>query len=171
MTSTPSLDAHHAANEGFVYLNHTATLAHRRQQPTDAHGFTQAVHQKPRRFVAYTQHAVDLMGANALLGCHHQEQRRQPFGERDFGALEYRVHGHRKLLAALRFVALVYARTVSLTLKLGDLVLIGVAAMRANPTVGPNAGFKPFAGCDFVVENWVFEKIGHRVAPMTETYR
>jgi hypothetical protein len=59
---------------------------------------------------------------------------------------------------------------VRLALKLGELVLIRVAAMRANATVGPNAGFKPFAGCGFVLEDRVFEKIGRRVAPIAEVY-
>src|SRR5436305_56328 len=113
---------------------------------------------------------MDLMRADPLLRGGHEEQRRKPLGERDFGALKHGVDGHGELLAALAFVALVHAGTVRLAFELGELVLIGVAAMRANPTVGPNAGFKPFAGCGFVEEDRVFEKIGHRVAPMTENY-
>src|SRR5437879_770051 len=96
------------------------------------------------------------MRANALLGSGHEEQRRKPLGQRDFGALEYGVDGDSELLAARRFVALVHARTVRLALKLGELFLIRVAAMRANPTVGPNAGFQPFAGCGLVLEDRVF---------------
>ena len=110
------------------------------------------------------------MGADALLAGGHQEQRGKPLCKRDFGALEHGVHGYGELLAALRFVALVHAGTVRLALKLGDLVLIGIAAVRANSAVGPDAGFKPFAGGGFVEEDRVFEKVGHRVAPMAEIY-
>jgi hypothetical protein len=42
--------------------------------------------------------------------------------------------------------------------------------MRANPTICPNSRFKPVAGFGFVLEDRVFEKIGHRVAPMTKIY-
>jgi hypothetical protein len=111
------------------------------------------------------------MCANALLGSSHQEQRGKPLGQRDFGALENRIHGHGELLAAFGFVALVYARAVRFALQLGNLVLIGVAAMRANPTVRPNARLKPVAGGGFVEENRLFEKIGHGgVAPMPKPY-
>ena len=83
------------------------------------------------------------MRADALLGSGHEEQSRQPLGQRDFGTFKYGVHGHGELLAAFGLVALVHARTVRLAFQLGELVLIRVAAMRANPTVGPDAGFKP----------------------------
>jgi hypothetical protein len=160
-----------AANVGFVNLNYAAILAHGRRKTANTHSFAQAVHQEPRRFVADAQHAVNLMRADALLGGGHQEQRGKPLGQRDFGALEYGVYGHGELLTAFRLVALVHAGTVSLALKLGDLLLIGVAAMRANPTIRPNAGFKPITGCGFILEDWVFEKISHWLAPMTEIYK
>src|SRR5882724_5558596 len=135
-----------AADECFVNLYRAAISAHRRGKPANAHGFTQTVHKKPRRFVADAKHTVDLMRANALLGSGHEEQRGKPLGQRDFGALEHGVDGHGKLLAAFGFVALVHAGTVRLALKFGKLVLIRVAAVRANPTVRPDAGFKPLAG-------------------------
>jgi hypothetical protein len=52
---------------------------------------------------------------------------------------------------------------VRFALKLRDFVLIGIAAVRANPTVCPNAGLKPIAGGGFIEEDRVFEKIGHGV--------
>jgi hypothetical protein len=168
--SAPLLNALQAANVRFVNFYRAAFAAHLRDKPADAHCFTQTVHKKPRRFVADAQHAVDLMRANPLLGSGHEEQRRKPLGQRDFGALKHGVDGHGELLAARGFVALVHARTVCLAFQLGELVLICVSAMRANPTVRPDAGFKPFAGCGLVEEYRVFEKVGHRVAPMTNIY-
>ena len=163
MSGTSALLCHalHAANVGFVNLNRAAIFAHRCGKPTNAHCFTQAVHEEPRRFVADAEHAVDLMSANPLLGSGHQEQRGKPLGQRNFGALEHGVHGHGELLAAVGLVALIHAGTVRLAFQLGELVLIRVAAMRANPTVRPDAGFKPIAGCGFVEEDRILEKVGH----------
>jgi hypothetical protein len=70
------------------------------------------MHKKPSRFVADAQHAVDLIRADPLLGGVREEQRRKPLGQRDFGTLENGVYRHGKLLAALRLVALIQARTV-----------------------------------------------------------
>jgi hypothetical protein len=61
------------------------------------------------------------------------------------------------MLAASRFIALTHTGTVSLAIKSGDLVLICVAAVRANPTVGPDAGLKPVAGLRFVEEDRGFD--------------
>src|SRR6185437_7731722 len=139
-----------AADIGFVSLDRAAIFAHGRYQSADAHCLAQAMHQEPCRFVGNPEHTVHLMGANALLGSVHQEQRGKPLGERDFGALKNRVHGHRELQAALGLVALVYASAVGVALKLGDLVLIGVAAVRAIRAFRPNPSLKPFAGLGFV---------------------
>lgn len=94
------------------------------------------------------------MRVDALLGGGHQEQRGKPLRQRYLGALENGVYRDGELLGTLRLVVLVHARTVRLALKLGELVLICVAAMRADSTVGPNASFKPFA---VLVSSW---KIG-----------
>src|SRR5437868_556911 len=91
------LNASATANECFVNLYRAAISAHRRGKSANAHCFTQAVHKKPRRFVADAEHAVDLMRANAFLGSGHEEQRGKPLGQRDFGALEYGVDGHGEL--------------------------------------------------------------------------
>jgi hypothetical protein len=78
------------------------------------------------------------MRADALLGCGHQEQGGQPPGKRDFAALEYGSDRDGELLTAGRFVALVYARTVRLTLKLGELVLIGMCGVSGRSSApGP----------------------------------
>src|SRR5262245_28796537 len=107
----------------------TASVTHGRKQAANAHRLTQAVHHEPCRFVADPERAVDLMRADALLGSGHQEQRGKPLGDRDFGTLENRVHGHGELLATFRLIALVHASAVRLALKLGDLILIGIAAV------------------------------------------
>jgi hypothetical protein len=101
------------------------------------------------------------MGADALLTGVHQEQRGKPLGKRDFAALEYGSNGNGELLTASRFVALVHAGTMGFAIELGDLVLIGIAAMRADSAIGPYAGFKPVAGLGFVLEDRVFEKVCH----------
>ena len=148
--SASLLNALQAANVRLVNFYRAAVAAHRRNEPASAHGLTQAMHQEPSRFVADAEHAVHLMGADALLGGRHEEQRGKPLGQRDFGALENGPDRDGELLAAGRFVALIHAATVRFAVKLGDLILIGVPAMRANPTVRPNASFKPVAGLGFV---------------------
>jgi hypothetical protein len=144
------------AEIGFIGLNDFA-LTTKRLKATCAHCLTQAMHQEPSRFVADAQHAVDLMRANAFFGSRHKEQRGQPLGQRDFGTLEYGSDCDCELLTASRFIALIHAGTVRFAIKLGDFVLICIAAMGTNPTVGPNARFKPIAGFGFVEEDRVFE--------------
>src|SRR5260370_1163466 len=101
---------------------------------------------------------MDLVSRDALLGSGEQEQRRKPFRERDFAALENGFNGHCELFAALG--ALVQASAVSLTLEARDLVLIGIAAMRASRPVRPNPSLQPLAGLGFVGEDRVL-KVGH----------
>jgi hypothetical protein len=100
---------------------------------------------------------VNLMRADALFRSGHEEQRSQPLGQRNFAALEHGANRHSELLTAGRFVALVHAWTVRLAFKLGDFVLIGIATMRADPALGPNAALKPIAGFGFVLKDRVFE--------------
>jgi hypothetical protein len=49
-----------------------------------------------------------------------------------------------------------------LALDLGNLVLIGVTAMRANGTIGPANRLKGFAGLILVLKHHIFE-CGHGV--------
>src|SRR3954447_8890600 len=101
---------------------------------------------------------MNLVGRNALLGSGQEKQRRQPFGERNFGALKHGFNGHCELFATLG--ALVQAGAVSLTLEARKLVLIGIAAMRADRPVRPTPSLKPLAGFGFVGEDRVLE-VGH----------
>ena len=78
----------------------------------------QAVHHEPCRFVGDVEHAVDLMGADKVLGRCYQEQRSEPLRKRDFGALKDGPDRDGELLSAGRFIALVDTRTVRLASKL-----------------------------------------------------
>src|SRR4051812_44784713 len=95
------------------------------------------------------------MGADALLRSRHQEQRRQPLGQRQLGTLEYGFDRDRELLAA--FGALVEASAVGLALQRLDLGLIDVAAMGANRAIRPNQSLKPFAGFGLVLKDRVLQ--------------
>src|ERR1700736_5991384 len=51
------------------------------------HRLAQTMAHEPRRLVADAEHAMDLIPRNSFLRSRHQEQRRQPFRERDFAFL------------------------------------------------------------------------------------
>ena len=55
---------------------------------------------EPRRLVADAEHEMDLMPRNSFLRSRHQEQRRQPFRERDFAFLKNGFDRDGELLAA-----------------------------------------------------------------------
>src|ERR1043165_6164602 len=97
----------------------------------------------------------------AFLAGGHEEQRREPLGQRDFGTLKHRADRDRELLAALGFVALIEAIAMRFAFKLGDLLAVHVPAMRADRTLRPNSRFQPFAGLGFVLEDRVFQQVGH----------
>ena len=60
-------------------------------------------------------------------------------------------------------------RVVRFAFELRKLVLIGVAAMRADNPVGPNLRLDPFAGLGLVVEDRVAENVRHNLAPTAAT--
>ena len=97
------------------------------------------------------------MDADNVLGPGYQEQRSKPLRERNFGALEDGPDRDSELLSAGRFIALVDTRTVRLASKLGDLVLIRVAAMRADRTFRPRPAFQPSTGSFFVLKDRVLQ--------------
>src|ERR1700674_6076980 len=53
-----------------------------------SHRFAQTMAHEPSRLVADAEHAMDLMPRNTLLRSRHQEQRHQPFRERDLAFLK-----------------------------------------------------------------------------------
>ena len=97
-----------------INLYSAASLAHGWDKAANAHCFTQAVHKKPRRFVADAQHTVDLMRADSLLAGGHKEQRGKPLGERNLAELEHGLDRDRELLTA--GCALVQAGAMGLAL-------------------------------------------------------
>jgi hypothetical protein len=78
---------------------------------------------------------MHLMRRHSLFGSREQEQRGQPFRQRDFGALENRLDGDRELLAA--GVALINAGAVLFARQLGH-VIASRAAVRAYRAIRPN---------------------------------
>jgi len=64
------------------------------------HGKAVAVTQEPGRLVSHSEQPVKLIGAEGFLGRAQQEQRHEPFGNRDMRALQDRSDRHAELLPA-----------------------------------------------------------------------
>ena len=96
--------------------------------------------QEPRRFVSDAQVPMKLMGANALLGGRHQEERLKPDVQLDMAAFHDALGGDAEILAALLDAAAVDARL------LGGEGLVDGPAVRANAIGAPAKGFKVFPG-------------------------
>ena len=92
---------------------------------------------------------MDLHRAHAFLARHHQVRCSEPLVQRNVAALVQGADRDREWLAT--GVALVKARAMRLAIQEGR--LIDNAAMRADPTVGPNPGFQPLAGLGLVMED------------------
>jgi hypothetical protein len=54
----------------------------------------------PSRFVAHIKGALELVGANSLLGFYNEVDGKKPFPQREMGVMEDGVSGDRKLVAA-----------------------------------------------------------------------
>ena len=121
-----------SANIGGIGFNDLALTAHRSGRQV-LHGFANTVSHEPCGAVGTeTEHAPELVRANALLGSGHQVHRQPPLGQRDFGALKDGPDRGREL--ALAGVAIVQARTMRAlhALDLRNRLLINVAAMWAG---------------------------------------
>ena len=116
------------------------------------HGFADAVRHEPSRLVGDAEHAVQLVGADALLARHEQVHCQQPLVQRNLAALEHGADGDGELLAAI--VALDDALADrAFGLRLDGLATLrreplGIdrTAVRANRTVRPTQGFQMLAG-------------------------
>jgi hypothetical protein len=137
------------ANKGFVCFYGLANAAHR-SHADNAHGFADAMRHEPRGFKSNTQHARKLIARNSFFGRAKQIHRLQPQMHGDVAVLENRSHLHSELLAAL--VALVEADAGRFAIHLAD--AIKPAAMRANRTVRPHAGFNPCESDSLVLEDF-----------------
>lgn len=136
-----------AAYVGRIRLNRAAARAE--QAGGVLHGFADTVRHEPRRLIRHTEHALQLLGANALLAGRHELHGLKPYVQRDLGALEDGPDRDRKLAAAV--LALEQARTVGLALK-AVVIRAYHAAMRAYRTVRPADILKPLAGLGCVFE-------------------
>ena len=128
-----------AANEGLIDLydaGHAVAVRTHRGEFAGAHGLAQAVHHEPRRPVGDFKRAVKLVGAETLLAGGKQVRGLKPLVQRDFAVLENRSDLDRKLLPALG--AGTKARASRLPPDGIDTLRIGVAAMRAHRTLGPD---------------------------------
>ena len=141
-----------AADIGFVDFNHLVCAAETAGKGALAHGFANAVHHEPGRFVRNADHAVHLMRAHPLLAGAQQERRHQPLVKRDMRALKEGADRDRELLAAR--IALIPAgpRADRRRFAYG-------AAMAANRIAVPQLSLKPLARLGFVVERSVGELI------------
>jgi hypothetical protein len=140
------------AEVGLVHLYDLAGAAHGRNKVALAHRFTQAMHHEPCRLVADLEGAMDLMGADALLGARHQEQSGEPLCQGELRALKHSLDRDRELFAAI--VALIHAGAVRLTTepRSGQ-----GAAMRTDRAFRPDPSLKPLTGLGFVLEDRVLE--------------
>lgn len=99
----------------------------------DVHGFADAVSHEPRGLVGDAKRAVELVGADALLGRAHQVRRQHPLVKGHLRALKDRADRHRVLAAAV--AAEIQARAVRLALQLR--LAIRAAAVRADRAIRP----------------------------------
>ena len=111
---------------------------------------------------------MDLVGRHAFLAGGHKEQRGKPLGQRDLAALQHGADRDGELFAAL--VALIQASTVRLAFKHGDLLSLGVAAMRANGTIRPNAASSHSRASVSSVKIGFLEVRGHDRHPLLQEY-
>jgi hypothetical protein len=142
------------AEIGLVGFHNTAGAAHRRKLARP-HGLANAMRQKPRRLVLNLQHAMKLVGADALLARRHEIDRLQHFRERQMRGLENRADLHSELLAAVGALAKANARLAEVVVLSRD-----GAAMRADRAFRPQNALKMGKSGGFVVKVW-FRQNGH----------
>lgn len=122
---------------GFVRLHGLTGAAHRAAAHS-AHGFAQAVHHEPSRFIGDADGAVNFVGADAVLARIEHVSGHPPFRERNLAALKNGANSHGEL--ALTVVAIVEAGASGLALHLGNLIGVATAAMAAERTIRPQYG-------------------------------
>jgi hypothetical protein len=115
---------------GLIGLYLAAVSAHRGGAIV-AHSLTDAMRQKPRALVGHTQHAVQLMGAHALLAGAEKVNGQEPLMDRDMAALHHRARAARELVAAI-----VAEEVASLGLAFHAVDALRTA-MRASDLIGP----------------------------------
>src|SRR5687767_2476544 len=84
---------------GFIGLHDLASSAKRRGFVI-AHSFTDTMRHEPSGFVCHAEHAVQLVGAHALLGSGHEMKGANPLVQGDFASLKDRANADGELVAA-----------------------------------------------------------------------
>ena len=152
-----SINARFATDESLVHFDRAAIAAHGRRAD-GAHGLADAVEHEPRRLVGDAEHAVQQVGADALLAGTKQMSSQQPLVKRDLAALEHRADRHAILLPtvvaldntlAKRAFRMSLSRTATLR---REPLCTERAAMRAKRTLRPAQGLKMLAGLVLVRE-------------------
>ena len=115
----------------------------------DVHCFADAMRHEPRSLVGHAQHALKLLGANALLGSAHQVRGIDPLVKGDLRALKHGADSHGELFAAVTTEQ--KAGTVARAIQAA--VAIRAAAVRAYRAIGPADRFKMLARRVVVVES------------------
>lgn len=141
-----------AANVGFIGLHGLASAAQRRgpQVAIVLHGFADAMAKEPSGFHAAPEHALDLVGADALFAGAHQVNDLQPEMQRQVGRLENGPDPHGEGLPA--GVALVEAGTGGLALQAADPSAIRIAAVGAGRAFRPKPRLDVGESGGFVLE-------------------
>jgi hypothetical protein len=155
-----------SANESFVDLYNRALAAHRSQAAL-AHGFTNAVSNKPSSFEIDAEHSTELIGAEALLATAKQVHGLKPDMHRHMAFLENGSDFDSEWLAA--GIALVCAEPRALSLQRAT--FLDNATMRANSPVFPNDGFD-VGVCGLLVAEagLIKDGLGHCLSPWKGTY-
>jgi len=153
------------ADERLVYFDDLAQPAKGRQ-PARAHRLTDAMGKKPRGLVGDLQHAVQLVGGNALLAARQQVDRLQHLVQRDMRGLENRSNLHGERLPAL--ATLLQPKPGRLALQFVDAFGVSIAAVGANRTIRPKHAFQIRESGGFIVKVGLGQN-GHRLASNPET--
>jgi hypothetical protein len=138
-----------AAGKGFIDLYDLACTPHG-LNTDDAHGLTKAMRHEPCSLESDAQGPMKLVARNALLRRAHKVCSLKPIVHRHMASLENGPDFHAERLAAV--VALIDANAGALAAHLGN--AIDCAAMRANRTVRPQAGFNPGVSSGFAMEGF-----------------
>gem|GEM_PF-5387169 len=125
---------------GFVNLDRR-TRAAKLAGRLDVHGFADTVRHEPSRLVGHAEHALQLLGANTLLGGTHKVGGIHPLVKGHLRAFKDGADGDGELLAAVAAEqkAGAVARAVQAA------IALGAAAVRAHRAIGPAHRFKMLA--------------------------
>jgi hypothetical protein len=136
------------AKVGFVNLHDLASAAQRATLAAFGHGVSDTVGQVPSGLHAALEHALDLTGADALLGRAHEVDDLKPQVQRQVAILKDRANADSERLAA--GVALAQAGPGGLAVQAAD--ALPLAAMGADRATRPQVAFDILESGVFILE-------------------